>query len=197
MNESEEQSNYVVVEPKEGIIQGTDQPQFAVGDALGSGSLDKIRDILVGNQLREYDKRLARLEERLAKEYTNLREETRNRLDSLEMYIQKEVEVLTARFKKDQAERDETQKKFAQEIKDLIDSLATKIAQLDEETSTRERELRQQILSQSKSIDEQMRQKYEEILAALALETQELRNDKTDRSTLASLFAELAMRLNQ
>ncbi len=46
-------------------------------------------------------------------------------------------------------------------------------------------------------LHDDIRQKYEEILAALERDTQELRTDKTDRSTLAQLFTELAIRLNQ
>jgi len=41
-----------------------------------------------------------------------------------------------------------------------------------------------------------LRQQADEILARLARESQELRSDKTDRATLASLLTEMAMRLN-
>lgn len=194
MSASEEHNT--VAEPTAAMLQAANSSQFTVGDGSGSGSLEKIRDILFGNQMREYDKRFSRLEERLAKEYSDLREETRKRLDSLETYIQKEVGFLTERLKKDQTERDETQQQLTQELKELIKSLERKISQLDEQTSTSARDIRQQMLSQSKSIDEHIRQKSEGILAALERETQELRTAKTDRSALAAIFAELAMRLN-
>ena len=41
----------------------------AADDASG-GSVDKIRDILFGAQMRDYDRRFTRLEERLLKEAT-------------------------------------------------------------------------------------------------------------------------------
>ncbi len=37
-------------------------------EALGTGNLEKVRDILFGAQMRDYDRRFARLEERLVKE---------------------------------------------------------------------------------------------------------------------------------
>jgi hypothetical protein len=40
-----------------------------------------------------------------------------------------------------------------------------------------------------------MRQKVEEVLAALARESETLRSEKTDRATLASLLTEMALRL--
>ena len=40
-----------------------------------------------------------------------------------------------------------------------------------------------------------MRQKVDEVLSRLNQESAELRNDKTDRATLAALLTEMAMRL--
>lgn len=199
MNTPEDETvTYVMVESqKAGQNQSGNKAQLAVADAAGSGNLDKVRDILFGNQVREQEKRFTRLEERLVKECTNLRDETKERLESLEMYIQKEVESLTARLKTEQAERDTAVQELAQEIKDITKSLEKKIAQLEEQSTQSQRDLRQQILDQSKSLSDVIRQKYEEASAALEREAQELRIDKTDRSTLASLFTEMAMRLNQ
>ena len=194
--ENEEYITYMTVEQPKTSIQGITNSQLLSGDVPGSGNLDKVRDILFGTQMRDYEKRFNRLEERLVKECANLRDETRKRLDSLEMYIQQEVESLTERLKNQQAEQDEAVKELAQEHKDTTKSLEKKIAQLDEQATKSDRDLRQQILNQSKSLDDEIRQKYEEILAVLEREAKQLRTDKTDRSTLATLFAELAMRMN-
>ncbi len=133
---------------------------------------------------------------RLVKECTNLRDDTRKRLDSLETYIHKEIESLTEGLKAEQTERDEAVKELAQNLKDTTKSLDKKIAQLDEQFNQKQRDLRQQILDQSKSLDDEMRQKYEAILSVVEREVQELRTDKTDRSTLSTLFTQLAMQLN-
>ena len=77
-----------------------------------------------------------------------------------------------------------------------IQSLEKKIGQLDDQSNQRQRELRQQILDQSKNLDDDMRQKYESILSVIDREVQELRSDKTDRSTLAALLTQVAMQLN-
>src|SRR5438094_3400039 len=58
---------------------------------LGGENLDKVRDILFGAQLRDSDRRFSRLEETLAKQVTELREESRKRLDSLEAFLKKEL----------------------------------------------------------------------------------------------------------
>ena len=51
-----------------------------VADAEGGASLEKVRDLLFGVQMRDYDRKFARLEERLAKDTSDLRDEVKKRL---------------------------------------------------------------------------------------------------------------------
>ena len=51
------------------IVSGAD------GAEQTGASVDKIRDILFGSQMRDYDKRFTRLEERLSQDAITLREE--------------------------------------------------------------------------------------------------------------------------
>lgn len=161
-----------------------------------NNSLSKVRDILVGSQMRELDKKFSRLEERLVKECSDLRDETRKRLDTLENYIKEEADSLSSRAKNEQSKRDEAVKAINEEQRKLAESLEKKMTELDEQASRTQRELRQQIFSQSQSLHDDIRQKYEEIVGLLERETHELRSEKTDRTQLAALFSELALRLN-
>jgi DNA repair exonuclease SbcCD ATPase subunit len=162
----------------------------------GGESLDKVRDILFGSQSREYEKRFTRLEERLLKEAADLRDELRKRFDTLEVYTRKEVESLTARLKTEHDQRTESAKEISRDLKETSRTLEKKTSQLDEQLTASQRELRQQILEQSKSISAEIRQKHETMSAMLERATAELRDEKTDRAALASLFMEVAMRLN-
>ena len=189
MNASEDNNiTYISVEP-------THKSSNSGGDVLSGGSLDKVRDILFGTQMREYEKRFNRLEERLTKEYAESRDETRKRLDSLEAYIKQEIESLSETFKKQQAARDEALKALTEEQKNQVHVLEQKLNQVDEDLNKSARDLRQQILDQSNNLSDEIRHKFAEMLAAIERETQELRNDKANRSNLAALFAEMALRL--
>ena len=195
MNESEEGMKYIDVEPTRNDLVSTNRPQHSHVENMSSGSLDKIRDILFGTQVREYDKRFSRLEERLLKECTELREDTKKRMDALEVYVRHEVESLTEVVKKQQVARDEVLKELTQEHKHQVEILEKKLFDLDEHTNKLARDLRQQILDKSKNMNDDIGKKYAEILATVERETQEIRNDKANRITLSALFAELAMRL--
>ena len=179
----------------ESISTATNGTQYSHIENLSSGSLDKIREILFGTQVREHNKRFSRIEERLLKECTELREDTRKRMDALEVYIRQEIESLTEVVKKQQVSRDEVLKELTQEHKNQVENLERKLFDLDEQANKIARDLRQLILDQSKNMNEDIGKKYAEILATVERETQEIRNDKANRITLSALFAELAMRL--
>jgi hypothetical protein len=165
-------------------------------DKTGVGSIDKIRDILFGAQARDYDKRFARLEERLAKESSDLREEVKRLFNSLENYMKQEFESLAQRLKTEQDERAESVQGISQDLKNSAIIFEKRIGQLDDQLARNQRELRQNLLDQSNSLSEEIRRKYEEVSAALERDARELREDKAGRAALASLFTEMAMRLN-
>jgi hypothetical protein len=198
MSTTEEQGQVLSVarEPNGEANEGGNRGATLAGDPVGAGNLEKIRTILFGSQMRDYEKRFMRLEERLLKVSTDLREETRRSLDALEAYVKRELETLTDRIKGEQDERTGSLNDLSRELRDTGYALEKKIAQLDEQANKVQRDLHQQLLEQSKGLSEEIRQKYEEISAVLERSLQELRVDKTDRSTLAALFTEVALRLN-
>lgn len=165
-------------------------------DLMNQGNLDKVRDIIFGGQMREYERRFTKLEERIQKEAADAREDSRRRFDSLENFIKQEIAALGDRLRSESQQTAQTAEEITRELRDTARSLTQKLNQLDEHTSTTHREIRQQILDQSKTLSEEIRQKQDEISSALARESRELRNDKTDRAALANLFTELALRLN-
>lgn len=165
-------------------------------DLAGVGNIEKIRDILFGAQMRDYERRFGRLEERLLKEAADAREDTRRRFDSLESFIKQEIGALSERLRSENQQRSQSSEEITRELRDSARSLTNKINSLDENTSQAQRELRQQLLDQAKNLTDEIRHKHDDLSAALAREARELRNDKTDRAALSNLFTELAMRLN-
>jgi chromosome segregation ATPase len=149
-----------------------------------SGNVDKIRDILFGSQMRDYEQRFVRLEESLRKESADLRESTRRRLDALESYVKKELESLQSRLRTEKDERTES-----------AASIFRKIAEFEDQTSQAQRELRTDLLQQSKELGDAIHTRNEELTTLLERRVQELRHAKTDRTALANLLTEVAMRL--
>ena len=164
--------------------------------AAGGGNLEKIREILFGAQVHDFEKRFTRLEEKLLKETADSRAETKKRFDAMEAFIRKEIESLVDRVKTEQGERSDALKEISRDLRDTAKNLEKKLVQLDEQTTKGQRELRQQILDQSKSLSDEIRNRVKESASVLTRELRELRSEKTDRAALAGLFTEAAMRLS-
>jgi uncharacterized protein YpuA (DUF1002 family) len=173
-----------------------DSLDASAGTLTEASNIDKIREILFGVQMRDYEKRFSRLEERLLKESSDLRDDTRKRFEALEAFVKSEFEALSERLAAEQRNRDESVQNLSRELQDTGRRLDGKLGQLDEQTSRAQRELRQQILDQSKNLSDEIRRKADELSALLDRQVNELGNAKTDRAALAGLFSEVALRLN-
>jgi len=101
------------------------------GDIVGAGNVDKIRDILFGSQMREYERKFQRMEERIGKEISSLREESSKRIDSLESYVNKELEALGDRLKGEQSQRTEAVEELTAEIAKAAKLLEPKVQRVD------------------------------------------------------------------
>ena len=161
----------------------------------GAANLDKVRDILFGVQVRDFERRFARLEERLLKETTELKEDVKRRLEALENYARQESEALAAQIRAEQNARGEAQRDLSRELNETAKAFDRRTGALDEQLAKGQRESRQQLLEQYQRLSDDIRTKMDDVLATLAREAQELRTDKTDRAVLASLLNEMALRL--
>jgi hypothetical protein len=165
-------------------------------EAPSAGNVDKIRDILFGSQMKDYETRFRRLEESLLNQTAEIRETTRQRVDAFESYVKKELETLQTRLRTEREERTESARQHSRELKELTDALQQKLRDLEDRSSEGERGLREQILQQSKDLLSEMRARQNEMTALLERRTEELASSKTDRTMLAALFTEAALRLN-
>lgn len=171
--------------PNDGAVdnQNLPAPHDAASDS-NPGNIDKIRDILFGSNMRDYEQRFSRLEEALKKESTDLRENTRRHLESLEAFVHKELAALEVRLN---AERDERS--------EAASSILKKMGDMENHEAQAKREIRNDLLQQSKELTDAIRHKGEELVALLERRAQELQHAKTDRAALAGLFNEVALRL--
>jgi uncharacterized protein YydD (DUF2326 family) len=169
-------------------------PEPAPHDS-GTGNIDKIRDIIFGSNMRDYEQRFARLEETLRKESHDIRDATRRHLEALEAYVHKELAALEGRLNVERDERAESDARLSADLTTHSSSLFKKIGEVENQEAQAKREIRNDLLQQSKELTDAIRTKGEELVALLERRSQELQHQKTDRAALASLFSEVSMRL--
>jgi len=180
-------------EQQPAVTDAESRPQVLRGSA---GNVDKIRDILFGSQMRDYEARFARLEETLIKETLEIRETNRRRFDQLETFIKREFETVQAKFKAERDERLDVAARHSRELQELGESLSRRIRDLDDRTTAAERDLRSQMMDQAREITGEMHAGHEEVVGVLEKRVHELRDGKADRAALATLFTEVALRLS-
>lgn len=178
----------------DGQVTSDATPAPAVDD-MNVANLDKVRDILFGAHMRDYDRRFARLEERLTRETSALGDEVRKRLASLEEFVRQQTDSLADRIKSEYDARSEATAALSRDLHDLALGLQRRAGALDDLLGRTQRELRQQMLDQHHSLSEEIQRKTDEVLSRVTRESTDLRSDKADRATIATLLTEMAMRL--
>jgi hypothetical protein len=170
----------------------------AVAEVAGpdsGASVDKIRDILFGSQIKNYEARFARLEENLVRETVELKDTMRRRFESLEGFFKSETEALAARLKAEREERTSAFHSLEQELKGIHDALSRKIHELDASTAEADSGLRKELMSESRKLLEEIGQRHDSLRSLLERRVGELRHQKTDRALLSALLAEIAAQI--
>lgn len=160
-----------------------------------AGKVDRIRDILFGSQMRDYDGRFQRLDERLASEAAEARSEVQKRIEGLENFLKAEVQSLTNRLNVEQSDRGSAIEKLAHDLAETARTFESKIKNLDEHTARELHDLREQLLAQSQALGAEIKDKHDQMKAGLNHEAEQIRNAMTGRESLAEMLSEVALRL--
>ena len=192
--------------------------QFANSQSSESASMEQVRELLFGAQLKDMETRFQRQEERFQREITDSRNALKTRLDSLENFMKSEIASILHRLKDEQTEREEVikaeqrernenlkteQRERAEAVtlltKDLAaanEALERKLTKLSGTLDNTERELRQLLQTESGALSVKMDEKYRDALDALAKTSSDIRKDMVYRSSFSTMLTEVAVKLS-
>jgi predicted nucleic acid-binding Zn-ribbon protein len=158
-------------------------------------SLDKVRDILFGGQMRAVESRLQGLEERIMREQATMRSDFNKQLADLDASAKRDAQALGERLVAERTKRTEDLKALSSEIKEVLRSLEKRHVKLEELSGLADAEIRDQIMQQSRAISAEIERLSQRVTADLNREVASLRHDKTDVSAIVSVFSDMATRL--
>lgn len=158
-------------------------------------SLDQVRDILFGGQMRMVDARLRGLEERIALEHTTLRNDLTRQLGELEEASQREFAAQAERLSAERAKRADELKALSAEFKEALKNLERRHLKFEEATSQADAEVRDQLMKQSAAFSAELSRTAERLTNELDRVGSALRAEKVDTTTLAGTLTEMAARL--
>jgi DNA anti-recombination protein RmuC len=159
--------------------------------------VDKIRELLFGNQMQDYDRRFGVLEERFQQRFRDVEGESSRAVASLESSIKKQLESIAGQVRQEQELRAEAVKELGQGLRELIQGFEKRLGQVTDRLASVEREFTERIGHESQALRDEVRRRNEDTRATIERMFNELSSVKTDRNLLAGLFVEIARCLNQ
>jgi hypothetical protein len=170
-------------------------------------SMNQVRDLLFGTQLRDVETRFQRQEARFQREVNDAREALKVRLDSLENFMRSETASLVHRINTEAAERDAALKAEQRERIEAVNTLAGNIAAAENAFERRmaalsstldnaEQEIRKLMQSETNNLNDKIDEKYAAALNVISETAGQIRHDMVYRSTLANMFTEMAVKLS-
>jgi hypothetical protein len=158
-------------------------------------SLDQVRSILFGTQLRDQDKRFLTLEERFSAEFAAFRDETRKSIAALEGFMMSEFTALAARLTTESTQRAQALSHLTEESHATAQRIEKRVGECDAQHAAAEGDIRKQFHEQANGAREELKSVKAELHALVEKLVTDLRSAKTDRAALAGLFNEMAGRL--
>lgn len=158
-------------------------------------SLDQVRDILFGGQMRMVDSRLQSLESRLQQEQAALRTELSRGIAEVEDNLKRQVTQLNERLAAERAKRVEDLKALASDIKESLKGLEKRHQGLEEAASHADAELRDHLVKQGLSLSADIAKTAERLSSEIDGVASTLKTEKLDSAALAAGLTDLAARL--
>jgi Mg2+ and Co2+ transporter CorA len=178
-------------------ITAAAQAALAGAPSADAPGVDKIRELLFGNQMQDYDRRFSVLEERFQQKLRELEGESARSLGSMESSIKKQLESIAGQVRQEQDLRADADKELGRGLREVIQGLEKRLTQVSDRLASVEREFTDRLGHETQSLRDEIRKRNEDARSTIERMFSELSNVKTDRTLLAGLFVEIARCLNQ
>lgn len=158
-------------------------------------SVDKIRDILFGSNMREYEQRFAAMEERLSAEIKNLRSDSERRLDKLEEFLTNRVNQMQQSLQDEKRERGTADQDLGNQLRGAKQEVDQALGQLRDDLNRKSEAAAQELHTSFKDLMQHVGQVRSELGEQMSRESAQLNAQKVGRDDLSVLLTNLAMNL--
>lgn len=167
----------------------------ASSDADAGDNVDKIRDILFGQQLREFERKFQQIESRLNDDLDALRDELGRQGESMHSFIDSEIGILDGKLKAESDTRQQQLDDLQDELKKTARQLDSRLNELSEQMAEQGREFNQKLLKFKQDLSEELSRSNGSLRERMESGQRELAEAKVDRHVLAEMLTGLAMQL--
>lgn len=150
-----------------------------------ANSMEQVRELLFGSQLKEMETRLQKQEEHIMLELGSLRDELRGSIKKIE-------DGLSKRLEDEARKRGQDKDDSAEQIAALKAEMESRAAKLADALAKSESALRALVSGENLRIAETVEEQYKSALNSLSENTGQIRRDMVDKGTISALLNELA-----
>ncbi|WP_261891011.1 hypothetical protein [Acaryochloris marina] len=159
-------------------------------------TLNKIRDLLFGQQVHSQEQKLDQLENRLNQECADIRDQMDQRLQALETAIRNDLQTLAQIVQSNHASQTTSVSDLEATYQSGISTVSGQLRELGEEVERQRLSILSTLEEKVTSLGTDFNHRHAELKALLEREVQSLQSvDAQDRDQLADLFSQLALNI--
>ena len=169
-------------------------PEAANADA-SDNKMDQIRELMFGGVVRDFDRRIKEVSDRMESELSRLAADYEKRIAALEARLDPQIEKLNAQLRQETAARtsalDDVDVRFSQAQRTQRSEINAVLQQHEDSANAAEARARDALAQ----LDERAQAALQAVRDSLASARSELGGQKLAREDLADLMAEVSLRL--
>lgn len=159
-------------------------------------SVDKIRDLIFGEQMQAYEKRLASIEESILSLYKQLSETIESRHHETELLLNAKIDELENQLASERKERIQKLSDLDEDLRTTEQSLVDKLSASNSSLQGSQEHIQTELKTQIGALQLQLQRQALETSQLLEKEAAILRSDKVSHSSLAGMFRQIVSELD-
>ena len=176
-------------------VEIVEKTPVAAGIEAGDHKMDQIRELMFGGVVRDFDRRIQEVSERMESELTRLANDYEKRVAALEARLDPQIEKLGTQLRQESAARtsalDDVDVRFSQAQRTQRSEVNAVLQQHEDNATAAEARARDALAQ----LDQRTQAALQSVRDALTSARNELGGQKLAREDLADLMAEVSLRL--
>lgn len=176
-------------------VEIVDKTPVVAGIEAGDHKMDQIRELMFGSVVRDFDRRIQEVSERMESELARLANDYEKRVATLEARLDPQIEKLGVQLRQESASRtsalDDVDVRFSQAQRTQRSEVNAVLQQHEDNATAAEARAREALAQ----LDQRTQAALQSVRDALASARHELGGQKLAREDLADLMAEVSLRL--
>ena len=161
----------------------------------GLGEIDKVRDILFGKYVADFEHRFAELESRLEADVETLKQRLIEKIESMDDAVNQSITNLDKQLASEKKARDSELSELQNMLGDAETALKHSINVMEDQANQDMSGIRASMEEGQQNLIDQMAAAQKEMTSMIDGQKQQLENDKVGRQSLALMLDEVALRL--